>query len=485
LSGKVAARRIAARILLAAAAAALLFWGYHLYLVARLGKGDLHIGTLHDRHALPLYSNWNLNLSLWLLPALLVFGALLLLCRPLFLEPRLGPARTLLVAFALFLLVGFSVCAIDIHRQQDGSWFLPFAYAYKQKALEYWGDVPRVERWGGVQAFLEKYSTSAYFDRLSFHAATHPPGGVLFLWLVTRPFGQSLAAAVIATVAFTGLSLLPLFLLARRLHGEPVARRAVALYLMVPNVVLFTTTSMDGPFSVFPIASLWLFYEAAFARSGARAAWLGVALGAAMALSAFMTYATCLMGLFFGVVATLSFFADRERFRRMAAALAAAVATFAALFVALQLVTGFKPLEALRRSIARDQEGMGTGYESIERFLQIGLCNLLAFLLAAGIPLTVLWLSELRHAVAARPPGAGGVFVAASGAALLIAAFSTLFTAEVERIWLFLVPWLVVPAASRLYEWRRSTGSELPFFTAAILLCAQTVVFEVVLNTRW
>ena len=191
------------------------------------------------------------------------------------------------------------------------------------------------------------------------------------------------------------------------------------------------------------------------------------------------------MGLFFGLAMALSFFADRERFRRMAAALATALASFVALFAALQLATGFRPIQALRLSIARDEEGMGSGYESLERFLQIGACNLLAFLLAAGIPLTVLWLSELRGALRSRPAGAGDVLLLAAGLTLLLAAFSTLFTAEVERIWLFLVPLLVLPVASRLYEWRRSTGSEAPFFTVAVLLCAQTVAFEVVLNTRW
>jgi hypothetical protein len=480
---RVAARRIASRVLFGCAAAAAFFWAYHLYLEARLGVGDLHIGTLHDRHAVPLYANWNLHpLGLGLLAALLVLGLLLRLLRPLFLEARIGVARMLLAAYALFVLVGFAVASIDVYRQEDGSWFLPFGYAYGQKALDYWGDVPRVERWGGFSAFLEKYSTRDHFDRLSFHAATHPPGGVLFLYLASRPFGHALWSAIAATVAFTGLSLLPLFLLARRLYGEPVASRALALYLLTPNVVLFTTTSMDGPFSVFPIASLWLFYEAAL-RSRRRA--LGIALGAAMALAAFLTYASCLIALFFALAVAFSALWDRARLRDMTAALAVALATFVALFALLQLGTGFRPIEAVRLSIARDREGMGSGYESLERFLQIGLCNLMAFLLAVGIPHTVLWLRELREASAARLGAAPRVFTAAAGLTLLIAAFSTLFTAEVERIWLFLAPLLVLPVANRLDAWRQETGSDAPLFTVAGLLALQTVVFEVALNTRW
>jgi hypothetical protein len=247
-------------------------------------------------------------------------------------------------------------------------------------------------------------------------------------------------------------------------------------------VVLFTTTSMDGPFSVFPIASLWLFYEAA---SRSRRWAIGAALGAAMALAAFLTYASCVIGLFFALVVALSALWDRGRVRGMLEALLWALATFVALFALLQLGTGFRPLEAVRLSIARDQEGMGSGHESLERFLEIGLCNLMAFLLAVGIPHTVLWLRELREAAAARLGAAPRVFAAAAGLTLLIAAFSTLFTAEVERIWLFLAPLLVLPVANRLDAWRQETGSEAPFYTVAGLLAVQIVVFEVVLNTRW
>lgn len=452
--------------------------------MGRLRAGGLRLGTLHDRHAVPLYANWNLHPVPWLPLAVLVLAGLLLLARRLVLDQRLGAVRTLLAAYASFLLVGFAVAAIDVYRKDDGSWFLPFGYAYGQQALEYWGDVPKVERWGGPQAFLEKYGTPIYFDRLSFHSATHPPGGVLFLWLASRPFGHALWSAVAATVAFAGLSLAPLYLLARRLHGESAARRALLLYLLTPNVVLFTTTSMDGPFSVFPIASLWLFYEAAHA-SRARSLALGAALGAAMACAAFLTYASCVVGLFFGLVVALSARLDRARVPAMVKALLVALASFVALFALLQLATHFQPLAALRLSIARDREGMGTGYESLERFVQLGLVNLLAFLLAVGLPHALLWLRELREAAAARLEPLPRVFTAASGLTLVVAAFSTLFTAEVERIWLFLAPLVVLPAASRLDAWRERTGSDAPFYTAATLLAAQTLVFEVVLNTRW
>ena len=62
---------------------------------------------------------------------------------------------------------------------------------------------------------------------------------------------------------------------------------------------MFTTTSMDGPFSVFPIVSVYLFYKALRTHAILYAILTGIALGFAM----LMTYATVFIGVFFGSVA--------------------------------------------------------------------------------------------------------------------------------------------------------------------------------------
>ena len=91
---------------------------------------------------------------------------------------------------------------------------------------------------------------------------THPPGPVLFLWAVRRLFGPGLVPAWLATVLFTATACYLVYFIARRLEGEAVARASLALFLLTPNVVLFTTTSMDGPFSVFLLLALASFLRA-------------------------------------------------------------------------------------------------------------------------------------------------------------------------------------------------------------------------------
>ena len=121
--------------------------------------------------------------------------------------------------------------------------------------------MPRVDE-RGVGAFLRDYSDPEFFETLSGHTRTHPPGGVLFLWFFSKIFGYNLVSASLVSILFTALTVIPLYRLGERVYGEKVARYALLLFLITPNFVMFTGTSMDGPFSVFPILSLYLFYEA-------------------------------------------------------------------------------------------------------------------------------------------------------------------------------------------------------------------------------
>jgi hypothetical protein len=170
----------------------------------------------------------------------------------------------------------------------------------------------------------------------------------------------------------------------------------------------------------------------------------------------------------------------------VAKVLALATLVSAALILLLSLATGFNPVRALRFSMEHDREMMGTGHESLERFLELGCVNLFAFLLAVGVPLTAVFGRELLRVVReGRLLEAGDRHALAFAATLLIASFSTLFTTETERIWLFLAPSMAALAARRLLELRQRDASASAFGWTTGLLAGQIVLFEVALNTRW
>jgi hypothetical protein len=60
-----------------------------------------------------------------------------------------------------------------------------------------------------------------------------------------------------------------------------------------------------------------------------------------------------------------------------------------------------------------------------------------------------------------------------------------LYTLEVEHIWLFLVPWVAIAAASQLRV-ERSAGHLSPVVKLALALTAiQTLAMELLLHTHW
>src|SRR5258706_7219462 len=134
----------------------------------------------------------------------------------------------------------------------------------------------------------------------------------------------------------------------------------MALFMLVPSVILFTTTSMDGPMMVFLMAAIWAFVRAT-APGGHL--WLRAILsGLALALASFMTYTASYLLLFFAVIAVLAFFADRPRFWRIVRIVPIAALAALAFYGALYLAVDYDPFAALQRAVWANTELVATGH---------------------------------------------------------------------------------------------------------------------------
>ena len=416
--------------------AAIFFWNYHKFLVYLMKVKGINLGAVKfDRHVAPLYAEPQTNLS--------------------------------------FLAIGISVAMIDGYREVDGQRMPALLEPYTRTSLEYYGDVPKVDT-AGLRSLLRDYSKPELFQTLSGHAQTHPPGGILFLWMVS--FGYNLLTASLASICFTSLTVIPIFWIAKNLYGDMVGRYATVLFLIMPNFVMFTTTSMDGPFSIFPIVSVYLFYKATSSRTTLYAILTGIALGFGM----LMTFSTVFIGLFFGVVTLLTLMMDRERFKGILTVLLISGATFAAFCLLTFVVTGFNLLKVLLAAIEKDKAVMGTGYELITRYFHLSIANLFTFLIGIGIPITIVCVRQIPRLFRRRDVYAIGYFVS-----LLVISFSTLYTMEVERIWIFMAPFVVIPVAKYLRDLCHHQQSTSPFYWVAGLLCLQLILFEATLYTYW
>jgi len=483
---------------------ALFFCVYHLFLFYCMRETAVNLGAVRYRtHIVPLYAEPSFDLSLWVLPAVVVCVGFLYLCHK-YLLSGVSVRRLIWVAILCFVAINVSVALIDGYREieQEGETnrVLGLLEPYTRTSLEYYGDVPRVDELG-LGAFLRDYSKPELFDTLSGHTRTHPPGGVLFLWFFSKIFSYNLVSASLISIIFTALAVIPIYYLGERLYGEKVARYALLLFLITPNFVMFTGTSMDGPFSVFPILSVYLFYEARARETLPDQTWhefrpYSLLTGLSLAVGMFMTYSTVVVGVFLCVVPLL----ERKRFVQYLKVLLSAASGFIGFYLILFVLTGFRPIEALLAAIAKDEMGMGTGYESLSRYLHLSFANLFAFLIGVGLPITTVWLRQVVSAIAEWRGEALSLvrerydpripwilrhekldsFVIGFLITLLFFTFSTLFTMEVERIWIFMVPFFVIPVAKHLVD--RSTSD---LYWVSGILVAQLIVGEVLLYTYW
>ena len=448
------------------------------FLAYWMRTASINLGAVRfHRHLVPLYARPQTDLSIWIFPALVVLIVLLLLCRKIFLQQSAPLTQFFLVSIGFFLAISISVAMIDGYREVAGRQLPSFLEPYTRTSYEYYGDVPKVDQIG-LWSFMRDYAKPELFSTLSGHAQTHPPGGILFLWVVSKLFGYNLLAASLGSVIFTSLTVIPIYLLARELYGELVAGFALALFLITPNFVMFTGTSMDGPFSVFPILSLYLFYKGIGSERAVR---YGLLTGVSLGYGMLMTYSTVFIGLFFGVVLLLTLISDRGRFRYTLTLLLIASVTFVAFYLLMFLFTGFNLFEGLQASIRKDSARLGTGYETLELYLHLSVGNLFAFLIGIGVPMTTVWLRQVMRTIR---DGSRGelidIYVIGYLISLLVITFSTLFTMEVERVWIFMAPFVLIPVAKHL-----SQRGIADFYWVAGLLCLQLVLFEVTLYTYW
>ena len=92
---------------------ALFFCVYHIFLYLTMRETSVNLGAVRfERHIVPLYAEPSFDLSLWVLPALVVCLGFLYLCYKYLLSDT--SARSLIwIAIACFVLINMSVAQID------------------------------------------------------------------------------------------------------------------------------------------------------------------------------------------------------------------------------------------------------------------------------------------------------------------------------------------------------------------------------------
>lgn len=403
-------------------------------LVAKAGGHEL--GSAQP----PLLYRWDWQASVLAPPAAAMLAAGVAVAGRLR-RVSVGPAAFGAAALLLGLLVRLGVGAA---RDGTEGWAAVYDVPNKESSNEYLPALPAFDQ--GARFFLDTFAEIG--TSLPVHSIGHPPGLLVTLHALGIDTAEGMAAL---TIGIGALSIPILYVLGRRLLDETQARLATLLYALSPSAVLHGVTSADALFATLAVlaCALLLARRRIFA-------WLGPP---AFVLASFFSYANLAVGALAAIV-TLR----RDGLRRAVAVSAACAAALAAFYGLLHLLSGFDPIGALRSTEIVYREGVASNRPYA--FWVFG--SPVAFLLAAGLPLAWLGLRAL---------GRGETVAVALFSVVAVSAVLGFTKAETERIYLFLVPFLCLAAATALPR-RHLT----PVLGA---LAVQAIATELLFETVW
>jgi hypothetical protein len=287
-----------------------------------------------------------------------------------------------------------------------------------------------------------------------------------------------------------------MYALARACLDRPGGAAAALLWTTTPAVALYGATCMDMVFAVPLLAS-----AAAFAwgvrgdpRDLRATAGFGLLSGAALALGALFTFSAAVLAV--ALVLTAALITRRlpgER-ARLTVLLGTTGLTCLALLIGLRPL-GFDWLGCLDRARALDA-ALFPSTLSPSYYLLTRLKGALDVLVLAGPAGAALWLGGLRRRAFARADSEEGVPVdprllgvaLSRAAAVAVIAFLLLGVykiGETGRILLFLLPLVPILAVARLQRAWPAGGWRRGVTAIAALQLAQTLLFEMLLDTRW
>lgn len=411
--------------------------------------------------------------------------------------PRIGPGLPVAIAMGVLAVVfaprlSASLRWVPLQLTVFGAaliWLLSLALV---DGLDGIGTIlnHRYEYLGTARAVTDFAATlSEYVERIPYahednwpvHIAGHPPGALLFFYVLVRVgLGSGLAAGLVVIVMGATIPVAVLGAM-RALGAEGFARRAAPLLVFTPAAI-WIGVSGDGMFAAFAAWGLWALARAATARrrgesAVAMAAW-AVLAGLLLGYCVMLSYGLPLLG----VLALAVLLAARQWWPLPIAAAAAlgVVLVFAA--------AGFAWWEAFPVLQQRYWDGVAS-----RRPPQYWLWgNLAAFAVSAGPMVGASLAGGISAAVSRRKarqnPGRitavtaeGGLrvvllLVGAAWLTILLADASNMSRAEVERIWLPFVPWALLGLS--LFSAR----------TRRVMLALQVVfaiIVQSLLHTGW
>ena len=405
---------------------------------------------VHVRWFPPLHAIWAPRVGVGTVPAIVL--ALLAARYAVDLADRLSWRRLLVAVFAAGLAWMLALAYVDGAYAIGHVLESPYEYLRTARKVT---DVHQL-----LQEYVSRISYAAIPHNWPVHVAGHPPGALLvFVGLDRVGLGDGFSAGMVVTVlaATTAVAVL---VCVRALGDETMARRAAPFLVFAPAAV-WQAVSADAMFAAVAAWGLAALALAATRRSFVWSIVAGLLLGACVMLS----YGLLLLGILALTVLALGRWWPALPIAAVAALVV--VVAFAAL--------GFSYLEAL--PVLRERYYDGIGGVRPASYWAWGDLAALAFSAGplAGAGVAVL-LGRARTLIRDDSTRVVAALAAAGAASVLVADATQMSKAEVERIWLPFVPWILLSCALLPERWRRR---------GIVLQLAVALAVQHLLNTGW
>lgn len=348
-------------------------------------------------------------------------------------------------------------------------------------------------------------------ELVSFPHATRPPGAVLFLVgmeRLSRVWGEgeegdsppalerlsSMAAWTLPLLAY--LTVIPLFGICRRLYGTSAAAWvAPSLYLFIPNVTLMTL-HLDQ--CLFPLLAWTCVYTAVRGLDTGHPGW-AVGAGVLLYLSLFVSFGLIALAPILLLLGLLWKRAGKEQQRLKATGLYSLLlgAGWLATYLTFHALFGYDAVAQFRFGMAAHQAFKVLDWTLSATLYFAGL-DALEFALWCGPPVSVLAVAEMRRvlwtarrglsALGGGTSDADAESLAAGRHHSVVLTFAIVISllalfgktaAETGRLWIFLVPLVLMAAAGALMRLRRG-GDQ--WHRYLLLICALQFVTVLVLK---
>jgi hypothetical protein len=254
---------------------------------------------------------------------------------------------------------------------------------------------------------------------------------------------------------WAGLAVLPLYALCKRFSDELIARRIALLWALIPAASLFTPT-FNTLYPLLALIVVWLLFKGLESKRGI---WWWLSSGVLMGILTFLNFSLVPLAMLCGFITLFYCGFTRTGFLR-----AVWVGGWYGLGVAFVwgiygLSTGSDALNLL--SVAFDE------HLTLDRpYLPWLWMHFWEWVLLAGIPITLLWLVNVRHNLIGR----------ALLFTMLILLLSNTARGETARVWLFFTPFMLIGMSSLVSLNNRRHW---------VLLLSAQVALLVVLASTW